>query len=193
MTILIVIGILSLILIWYYSFFIYIPKRVVPKGRFIVSPADGKVLSIIRQGEHKNTGKFFGGYKNNCLINIMMTPFNFHYQRTPINGVVKKISYHKGSFYNAITNPKKALMYNERNEILLHNKKNGDFLVVQIAGKVARRIECFVKAKERLKKGDLLGKINLGSQVAMLMPNKINVIIREGAKVKAGETIIGKY
>ena len=67
--------------------------------------------------------------------------------------------------------------------------KKGKIKVVQIAGLVARRISCFVKKNQIVKKGDIVGFISFGSQVALLLPEKAKLEITEGTKVKDGERI----
>ena len=43
-----------------------------------------------------------------------------------------------------------------------------------------------------MKKGDVYGLINLGSQVTLIMPKNVTIKVKKGEKVKAGKTIIGK-
>ena len=78
---------------------------------------------------------------------------------------------------------------NERNEIIIENELF-KVKVVQIAGAVARRIECFVVKGQILKCGQRIGRINLGSQVSLVIPGGISLRVRHGQRVKAGETII---
>ena len=56
------------------------------------------------------------------------------------------------------------------------------------------RIECWVKGGEKVTKGQRIGMIKMGSQVDMIFPCKddISVIVTEGQKVKAGESVIAK-
>jgi phosphatidylserine decarboxylase len=50
-----------------------------------------------------------------------------------------------------------------------------------------------VKKGQNIKKGQKLGIIKLGSQVAMIVPASINIKARPKQKVKAGTTIIAEY
>jgi len=80
---------------------------------------------------------------------------------------------------------------NENNQILI--KTNiGSMKVIQIAGFIARRIVCFVKKSQNIKKGQKLGLIKLGSQVCLIMPDVkgMELKIKKGDKLKAGETIV---
>jgi len=65
-------------------------------------------------------------------------------------------------------------------------------MVVQIAGCLARRISSTVNMGERLKRGDRIGMIKLGSKVDLYLPDGVNPVVKVGDKVKAGISIIGK-
>lgn len=202
--ILILIAIVIVILLLYWQlFFLRNPKRIIPKNpKAITSPADGKVIRII-EIKNKNKLKIRKGLVGKIttitkdvpaahyLIVICMNVFNVHYQRVPIDGIVKKISYKKGTFHDAVSNScnMKATLENEHNEVLIKGKIT--VKVIQIAGFVARRISCFLRKNQKVKKGQYLGLINLGSQVCIITP-KIKLKIKQGQKVYAGETIIGE-
>ncbi len=116
-----------------------------------------------------------------------MSPFNVHINRSPIQGQVTKVTYSKGKFLpvNTFENG----LVNEKNEILITNKQLGKVKVIQIAGFLARRIECYVKEKEKLAKGQRIGLINLGSQVTLILPTTVKLIVNKGDKVKGGDII----
>jgi phosphatidylserine decarboxylase len=65
-------------------------------------------------------------------------------------------------------------------------------MVVQIAGFLARRISSTVNMGERLKRGDRIGMIKLGSKVDLYLPDGVNPVVKVGDKVKAGISIIGE-
>jgi len=181
---------------WRY-FFLRNPQRTIPKGKNIVSPADGKIIKIVRFNDQQLRIKkgLFGKIKalssdvakDGYLISIFMSPLDVHYQRAPIDGRVLKIRYKKGRFFSAF-NFEKSLE-NEKNEILIKTKI-GNVKIIQIAGFFARRIKCFVREGQIIKKGQIIGLIDLGSQVSLLIP-RIRLKVDEGDKVKAGETVIG--
>ena len=81
---------------------------------------------------------------------------------------------------------------NESNEIVMMTKL-GKIKIIQIAGFLARRIKCFIKEKQNVNKGERIGMISLGSQVSLILPDKIRLRVKIGDRVKAGETIIGEY
>jgi phosphatidylserine decarboxylase len=196
------------------------PKRLIPKGNNIVSPADGKVIQIlkIKSNMLRNSKGIFGTQKsakqisselkikkgvvgkiqtltkdiaNECyLISIFMNVFDVHVNRAPIDGKIESIKYSKGEFFNA-SDLKKSL-HNEKNEIIIQNKKI-KIKAIQIAGFLARKIKCFVKSNQKINKGQKIGMIVLGSQVSLIIPAKVKLKIKIRDKVKAGSTIIAYY
>ena len=194
-------GLIVVFGLFYRFWFLRDPLRLAPSGSNIVSPADGKVIEIrkvncrnSRNGStaiRKSNGMIYSDVsdvaKDCWIITIFMTPLNVHYQRAPYEGKIISTKHTRGTFKSA----EKPRPENENNQILIKTSV-GNMKVIQIAGFIARRIVCFVKKNEKIKKGQKLGIIKLGSQVCLIMPasNKINLKIKKGDKVKAGETII---
>ncbi|MBT4540539.1 hypothetical protein HOC35_03425 [Candidatus Woesearchaeota archaeon] len=215
LAILVIAVLLILLVLFYFIWFLRKPKLNLTGNdsnnngnNFVLSPADGKIIEIIKydkQTEKVNKGRFGkiiavtkdvsdSGY----IVCIAMNIFNVHYQISPINGVIKNINYVKGKFRNIFVDlVGLRFINNERNEILIEstggkrNKKQKKFnvKVVQIAGLVARRIHCFVKPEQTLKLAQVLGVIKLGSMVLLIFPNDFNLAVKEGVKVKLGDTI----
>jgi phosphatidylserine decarboxylase len=175
------------------------PKRKIPKGNNIVSPADGKIINILKIKDSKtmiNKG-FLGKIealtkdiaKECYVISIFMSPLDVHVNRAPIDGKVESIKHEKGKFFAAF-NLKRSLM-NEKNEIIIKNKEIDRVKVIQIAGFLARRIICTVSKDEKVNKGQKIGKIVLGSQVTLILPSKkVKLKARINQKVFGGSTII---
>ncbi len=201
-----IIGLTAIIiigsLIFWKTYFLRKPKREIPK-KGLVSPADGKIIKIIQYDKKGRTVRkgVLGKVKvmtkdvaeEGNIIVIMMTITNAHYQRAPYDGDVEKIRYSKGTFLNAVKGAEdlKATFENEKNEILIKTKK-GRIKVIQVAGILARRIESYTKPKQKIHKGEVLGRINLGSQVILITP-KTKLEVKEGDKVVDGETIMAKW
>jgi len=196
-----IIIILILLLIIFLLNFYRDPKRKIPKGNNIVSPADGKIIRILKIKNNKNKIKINKGLigkietltkdiAQECyVISIFMSPLDVHINRAPISGKVISIKHEKGKYFAAF-NLKKSLM-NEKNETIIKNKKIGKIKVIQIAGFLARRIICTVIKNEKINKGQRIGKIVLGSQVTLILPTKkVKLKIKNKQKVAAGKTII---
>jgi phosphatidylserine decarboxylase len=64
---------------------------------------------------------------------------------------------------------------------------------VQIAGVLARRIVCRVKRGQELGRGDRFGLIMFGSRTDTYLPAGCRVEVKEGQRVKGGETILGRF
>mgnify|MGYP001566084057 FL=1 len=193
-----IIAMLALFLINFYRD----PERKIPIGNNIVSPADGKIISILTAKKDKTTIKkgfigrieaFAGDIAPECIIiSIFMSPLDVHVNRSPINGKVISVKHTPGKYFAAF-DLKNSLM-NEKNEIIIKNGKIGKIKVIQIAGFLARRIICDAKKGGNLRKGQRIGKIVLGSQATLILPSKkVKIKAKEGQKVVAGETILAEY
>jgi len=192
-----IILIILFFLFWRFHF-LRNPERHAPKGNNIVSPADGKIIHVFESHKkHIKIKKHFGIIKTltkdvakECyVISIFMSPFDVHYNRAPVDGKVILIKHSKGKFLAAHS---LDALENEKNEVLLKTKI-GNIKVIQIAGIMARRIECFVKKGNIVKKGQRIGLINLGSQVIIIMPKrKVKIVVSEKKKLKGGVSIIAK-
>jgi phosphatidylserine decarboxylase len=159
------------------AFFFRDPRRVPPTDpEVIVSAADGTVTRI----EESDKGK---------LVSVFLSPLNVHINRSPIGGQVIKVEYTPGKKLPATKN--EASFVNERNALTI---KNHEVSVVctQIAGILARRIVCRVKAGDNLMIGERFGLIKFSSRTDVLMPSNVELAVKPGDKVKGGVTIIGK-
>ena len=69
---------------------------------------------------------------------------------------------------------------------------NGDYTVTfkQIAGLLARRIVCNLKAGDRVVRGQRMGLIKFGSRVDVLLPPSAMLHVKVGNRVKGGSSIL---
>jgi phosphatidylserine decarboxylase len=118
-----------------------------------------------------------------------MNVFNVHVNRIPYSGTIDRVHYNKGNFFSA--NLDKASSLNERNSVLIKTDDGKEILTIQIAGLIARRIECWIKEGMNVKKGDRFGIIRFGSRLEVFLPSDSITTVKIGDKVKAGETLIG--
>ena len=160
------------------------PERVIPDAEdAVVSPADGKVILVEKMFDDRFVNEHV--YK----VSIFMSVFDVHVNRLPFTGEVEKIEYKAGSFYAANTD--QGSLSNEYCAVLLSTPKNFHYAVVQIAGLVARRIVCWVEKGDTVERGRRFGLIRFGSRVDMYLPQQMQIEVRPGQRVRAGETIIG--
>jgi phosphatidylserine decarboxylase len=160
------------------------PAREVPGGAgLVVCPADGRVLVV---------GKERDPYleRDALKVSIFMNVFNVHSNRSPVEGTVQSVTYSAGTFLNASLD--KASSGNERNALHLRTDDGTDVTCVQIAGLVARRILCYVKAGDRLARGARFGFIRFGSRVDVYLPPEARPRVAIGDKVKAGSTVLAE-
>ncbi|MGQ9647571.1 MAG: phosphatidylserine decarboxylase family protein [Thermodesulfobacteriota bacterium] len=166
------------------AFFFRNPKRQIPSlDNVILSPADGRVIHV---GECEEN-RFL---KRKALkVSIFMSIFDVHLNRAPASGKVLQRSYYPGRFL--LANADKSSLLNEQNALVLEIEGRLRIVLVQIAGFVARRIVCYAKADDTLRRGEIFGLIRFGSRVDLYLPQGLTPIVKVGQHVKGGESIIG--
>jgi len=181
LTILAVVSFLSALFICY---FFRDPKRAIPENAgAVVAPADGRIIEA-RQIEN---GPFPEG---GCFkVSIFMSVFNVHVNRIPFDGNVKDVKHRPGKFVSAYR--EKASKQNEQNSVFLETSDGLNICVVQVAGLIARRILCRVSAGDSVARGQRFGMICFGSRVDIYLPEKADVHVAVGNRVKAGTSILG--
>ena len=168
-------------------FFFRDPKRkILYKRCEILAPCDGFVTHI---------DTVFEPYyfkKKARRISIFMTMFDVHVQRSPVNGRVVYIEYHKGSFLNA--QKEESLEKNENNIIVIESEYGFPVVVKQIAGVFARRIVCAVRVGDTLSAGEKIGMVKFGSRGEVYIPEEVEleIYVKKGQHVKAGITALGR-
>lgn len=156
------------------------PERSVPSAPgVLVSPADGRVVEIRAEEEAGHPCQ---------RISIFMSPLNVHVNRSPVAGSIGSVLYRKGS-YRMASKPE-ASVENECNTFTLQSD-DGQVVVRQIAGVLARRIVFWKKVGDRVERGERVGMIKFGSRVDVLVPPEVTLSVKIGEHVKAGSTIIG--
>ena len=178
-----ILQIFSLIIFVFILWFFRNPKRnIIRNPELILSPADGKVISIKEVDELE----YFKDKK--LQISIFLSPLDIHVNRYPVSGEILYSKYHKGNYLVA-WHPKSSEK-NERTTIVIKNKKFGEVMYRQIAGAVARRIVNYAKVNSNVEQGDDSGFIKFGSRVDLFLSKDSNLKIKVGDKVKGGLTII---
>lgn len=161
------------------------PEREIPQGsNLIVSPADGKIVGI-DSVEHV---PFIDGPARR--VTIFLSVFDVHINRSPVKGKIAYRHYTPGKFFDA-RNPK-ASTENERNAIGIECADGKKFVVIQIAGLIARRILCWKNPGEYVNSGERFGMIRFGSRTEIYMPLDTKIEVKLGQKVAGGTSIIGR-
>jgi len=179
-----VLSLIGLVLALFIAFFFRDPDRLVPnREASVVSPADGKVLSV-----RKIQDSPFGDEA--CLkISIFMSILNVHVNRIPYDGTIKSIDYHPGKFFSA--NLDKASKQNEHNAVELEIDGGKKIVFVQIAGLIARRIICRIQEGDMVARGQRFGMICFGSRVDVYLPADTEPSVAAGQYVNGGNSILG--
>ena len=160
------------------------PRHIPPEDYWITAPADGRVVEIADCEENRYLKK------PAKRISIFMSPFNCHMNRAPVSGKIERCFYRPGKFNAAFR--KKSMEFNEHHAILMKDDRQRSWLVVQIAGWLARRIVSYVKEGERLARGERFGLIQFGSRTDLYCPPDCEILVRKGQRVLAGQTVLGR-
>jgi phosphatidylserine decarboxylase len=183
--------ILSVFLFIFTLYFFRDPERKIPEnisGNSVLSPADGKVVLI---ETIKNTDDtFFGKDEMLYKVCIFLSPLNVHVNRIPVSGSVSYYEYIKGKYLVAFNH--KSSDKNERTVIGITNDKGKKLIFKQIAGFVARRIVCDLKAGYDVIAGKRFGMIKFGSRVDLIFSSNAKLFTAVGNKVVGGETILAE-
>ncbi|RFC34854.1 MAG: phosphatidylserine decarboxylase [Candidatus Nitrotoga sp. SPKER] len=158
------------------------PPRAIPQDTdAVLSPADGRIVAVERTQDPYVQ-------RDAIKISVFMNVFNVHSNRSPIDGLVKRVQYFPGKFVNA--DLAKASLENERNAIWIKRTDGQDVTSVQVAGLIARRILCYVQEGAVLTRGQRYGFIRFGSRVDVYLPLTAAVNVSIGDKVYATTTIL---
>ncbi len=181
---LIVITSISFITCLFMFYFFRDPERDIPAGEgLFVSPADGKII-LIKEVYEKDY--FKADVKE---ISIFMSPLNVHVNRAPCDGRVIDVKYSPGKFMAAYKDD--ASLKNENIAMLLEGNQ-GKVMVRQVAGFIARRAVCRVSPGDILNRGQRYGIIKFSSRLDVYLPKKVEITVKPGDTVRAGESIIAK-
>jgi phosphatidylserine decarboxylase len=215
------VGALVVLAYWRFFYFHRDPERTPPEGRTVVSPADGRIVYAREYGagmvpiavkDRKaipllEITKSAAALDDGFLVGIYMSPWDIHVNRAPIAGRVEAVHYHRGGLNRSMAwfgllllttgRPRPRSMGhvvdNERNTIRL----SGDLVayVVQIADWYVRKIACWAREGQEIRKGERIGMIRMGSQVDMVLPRQegLRLVVKEGDRVRAGESVIAVY
>jgi phosphatidylserine decarboxylase len=179
------IFIASLALLLFIISFFRVPSRVPSVDeRYIVCPADGKVVVI----EEITDVEYF--HDRRLQVSIFMSPANVHRNVNPVSGDVIYSQYHKGKYLVA-WNPKSSTE-NERHSVVIKNPK-GSLLVKQIAGALAKRIINYLSPGQQVEQCAEMGFIKFGSRVDVLLPPGTPLRVELNQMVKGGVTVLAEW
>jgi len=150
---------------------------------FVLSPADGQVVAVGPALEETFLKKEM------TKVSVFMNVLNVHVNRSPLEAEVKEVTYKPGKFLMA--HKSEASQVNEQNALLLRFR-GVQLVLVQIAGKIARRIVSYALPGMILQRGQAFGLIKFGSRVDLYLPKEAQIKVKAGEKVVAGKTILAE-
>jgi phosphatidylserine decarboxylase len=154
------------------------PERPLPAGPFALSPADGKVVGVVPEGDGLTR------------ISIFLNIFDVHVNRTPISGVITDITYKKGQFL--VASREVASSDNEQNVITVRAQDGTTVVFSQIAGLIARRIVCYKSVGDFVQAGERIGLIKFGSRVDVILGPEWRIDVKPGVRVIAGTSVLAR-
>lgn len=173
-------------LLLFATYFFRNPLRVleVDDPRFLIAPADGKVVVV----EPIFEDEIF--HEERLQVSIFMSPFNVHANWYPIEGTVLRSEHQPGRHMGAWL--PKSSTENERSLVVIETADKIQIGLRQVAGAMARRIVTYAKAGGHSHRNTHLGFIKLGSRVDMYLPLNTDMFVEVGDSVRGNETIIGR-
>jgi phosphatidylserine decarboxylase len=180
------------------------PERTSPKVEdSILSPADGRVIYIRQVDEdvipesHKlGRPMLLAELSQSSLakrrvwhIGISMVFTDVHVNRSPIDGKVTLLHHRPGKFLSL--RHQDALGVNERQTIVIENERV-QLAIIQIASRLVRRIEAYIREGDAVALGQRIGVIKLGSQVDLIIPEAAvaAIDVKLGQSLIAGQTVV---
>jgi len=177
----------------------------------LISPVDGKIVEFgkIEEGrliQIKGMDyKLFGlldenemltqNYENGSYISIYLAPYNYHRVHAPMKGMLKQANMVPGEInrvdLNALSNIENLYIKNQR-LITEISGSSFDCIMIMVAARNVASMT-YREVNQNYRKGDEIGRFNLGSTVVLLLPNDVQTEwshhISEENNVKMGEKI----
>ena len=199
------------------------PPRSSPPGDSLVAAADGRIVYVRKLAAAEDVIHVKQGLEARLsdivredlalpklLIGIFMSPFDVHYNRAPMTGIVEFVRHHPGQGPNVnmgamhrrlllgrppYSQDSLHIVRNERTVTKINGTRRGmafPCYVVQIAAKTVAGIDSYVRAGDLVARGTIFGMIRIGSQVDLVLPwdDAMQVRVRPGDRVRAGETVL---
>ena len=166
------------------------PERRVPADPgALVAPADGRVTEVTEAEEPR----FLKGRAHK--IGIFMSLASVHVNRAPCAGRVEAVDHQPGLFLDARDPASSARNEAAALAIADVEGRGTRVLVRQVAGVLARRIVCDAAVGDVLARGQRIGMIKFGSRAEVYVPveSGFEVLVSPGARVRAGETVLGRF
>jgi len=215
-------GLLFLRKVWFYRDPDRRPEE--NSASSIISPADGQVLYIKHVSSGNVVSEKLGGKipiselakveglpKEGLLIGIYMSPFDVHFNYSPVSARLGRMFHTQAKVnlpmvdfweYLRLAVLRRAVdlfgkryhLENERMTLILENGDGPKLAMVQIADKFVNKIRPFVAEGDELRVGQKVGFIERGSQVDLIVfSTDVVPAVSVGDQVYGGKTVIARY
>lgn len=163
------------------AYFYRDPERIAPPGDGVLAPADGLVTSAdVRDGKR--------------YLVIALSFWDMHVQRSPLAGRVVSVEAQGQDFMDG--EGREFAFLREKpcpvQKRLVIDTRAGLLAVRLITSLAARRIETWIGEGDQIARGQRIGRILLGSTVVLELPAAVELRIKVGESVRAGETVIAE-
>lgn len=161
------------------------PERpLTPEPGVVYAAADGIVTRV---QEHANEPWLPGGALG---ISTFLSLHNVHINRSPVAGRITDVETASGGFAPALFVRAEE---NRRRRIAIDGIQ-GQVVVVQVAGMLARTITGWAGTGDRVAAGQRIGIIHFGSRTDVLLPvGSAEILVHRGDRVRAGVTPLARY
>lgn len=177
--VLLTIGLVFVVFAGFFAYFFRDPERQPPAGEgWIVSPADGRVLSVETDADGRRR------------IAIFLSVFDVHVNRAPIAGIVESVDYRPGRFFKAFD--PRASKENEQ-AVMVIDSEYGKIEFALIAGILARRVVCRLTVGQQVTTGERVGLIRFGSRAEIVIPAGVPIVVRPGDHVNGGLSPLARF
>ncbi len=182
-------GLLGVLATAAIAFFFRDPVRVIPiRDGLLLSPADG---TVIVAGNSVPPPELGLGSEAMTTVSIFLSLLDVHVVRTPLQGRIDLSLHEPGVYHNAAA--PEASRENERHNLTLVSAAGARVGLVLVAGLAARRIVTTVRPGDALVAGERIGLIRFGSRVDVYAPESPQLLVAEGQRVVAGETVLADF
>lgn len=153
------------------------PRRVPDSPIGLLSPADGKIISIMTDNDAKTTE-----------VKIFLNLHDVHYQRSPISGTIQSVNYFNGTTDFCYLDG--CPIKNKHTKIDILSDNNELVSIIQKAGGLFSRPIARVKSGQRISRGQTIGNITFGSGCYITFPSSYILNVSVNDRIKVGKTIL---
>lgn len=161
------------------------PDRQTPADQnLLIAPADGKIIMV----EPVEEDEYLKG--KGTQISIFLSLLDVHVNRIPATGKLEYLKYHPGEYLVAWH--EKSSELNERADFGIKHPSGTKVFFRQITGFVARRIVYHIKEGDQVEAGKRFGMMKFGSRMDIVVPDNVEITVKEGEHTVGGESILGR-